>query len=126
MIPSLQHQLARLLPTIIVGYFAFIVYGSLIPFELRDYTFPEALEAFKHIRYLDLGVVSRGDWVANILLYIPLGFLLMANGNAVGARHSAIGAIPVLVFCSLAAFSIEFLQIFYRADRYVLYSELQG
>jgi VanZ family protein len=114
MIPSLQHQLVRLLPTTIVGYFAFIVYGSLIPFELRDYTFPEALEAFKHIRYLDLGVASRGDWVANILLYIPLGFLLMANGNAVGARHGWIGAIFVMVFCSLVAFSIEFLQIFFK------------
>ncbi len=99
---------------IIVGYFAFIVYGSLIPFELRDYNFAEALDAFKNIRYLELGVASRGDWVANILLYIPLGFLLMANGNAAGARHSWVSAIAVMAFCSLAAFSIEFLQIFFK------------
>ena len=89
MTPGLQYQLAGRLPTIIVGYFAFIVYGSLIPFELRDYTFPEAIEAFRNIRYLNLGVASRGDWVANILLYIPLGFLLSANGYVAGTRHGA-------------------------------------
>ncbi len=99
---------------IIVGYFAFIVYGSLIPFELRDYSFTGALEAFRHIRHLELGVASRGDWVANILLYIPLGFLLMANGKAAGARYGWISALCVMVFCSLVAFSIEFLQIFFK------------
>ena len=63
-------------------YIGGIVYGSLIPFELRPHTLPEAWDAFLHIRYLNLGVVSRADWIANIVLYIPLGFL------AVGWLHS--------------------------------------
>ncbi len=114
MSPSLQHRLAGLLPTFVVGYFAFIVYGSLIPFELRDFTFPEAIEAFRNIRYLELGVASRGDWVANILLYVPLGFLLMANGHSAGTRRPWTDAIFILLFCSLVAFTIEFLQIFFK------------
>ena len=56
-------------------YIVGVVYGSLIPFEVRPHTLPEAWDEFLHIRYLNLDVVSRADWIANIVLYIPLGFL---------------------------------------------------
>ena len=63
-------------------YVTGIIYGSLIPFELRPYTLSAALDQFIHIRFLDLGVVSRADWIANILLYIPLG-----GGQVVVPQH---------------------------------------
>ena len=59
-------------------FLAFVVYGSLVPFEYRSHTLDEALRAFVSIKYLDLGVVSRADWVANIVLYVPLAFLRCA------------------------------------------------
>ena len=33
-----------------MGYLAFVVYGSLLPFELRDRSLTEALQAFAGIR----------------------------------------------------------------------------
>ena len=68
-------------------YIGGIVYGSLIPFELRPHTLPEAWNEFLHIRYLNLDVVSRADWIANIVLYIPLGFLAVGWLHSFSRRH---------------------------------------
>ena len=59
-----------------IGYLAFVIYGSLIPFDLRELTLEQAIQRFENIRYLNLGIGSRADWVANIVLYIPLSFLI--------------------------------------------------
>ena len=56
----------------------FIVYGSLVPFDIRPHSLVQALESFRHIPYLNLGVVSRADWIANIVLYIPVAFFASA------------------------------------------------
>ena len=55
-------------------YLAFVVYGSLVPFEYRALTWDQAVANFQHIEYLELGVVGRADWIANIVLYVPLAF----------------------------------------------------
>ena len=62
-----------------LAYLALVVYGSLVPFELREHTLGQAIEQFRHIAYLKLGVASRADWVANIVLYVPLSFLGSAS-----------------------------------------------
>jgi hypothetical protein len=49
-------------------YLGFVVYGSLLPFQYRDLGLEQALARFAEISYLDLGVGSRADWVANIVL----------------------------------------------------------
>ncbi|MCX7893887.1 MAG: VanZ family protein [Burkholderiales bacterium] len=93
---------------------AFIVYGSLIPFEFRPKALDAAWDAFLRIPYLRLGPASRADWVANILLYIPLGFLLtgaFARG-ARGARLAAAGAAALAASAALAI-AIEFAQLFF-------------
>ena len=59
-------------------YLAFVVYGSLIPFEYRAHTLDGALARFAHIPWLDLGTASRADWVANLVLYVPLALLSCA------------------------------------------------
>lgn len=61
-----------------VLYTAFAVYGSLVPLHYHPLEFKEALRRFQAISYLHLGLQSRADWVANILLFIPLGYLWMA------------------------------------------------
>ena len=58
-------------------YAAFVVYGSLVPLEYRPLPPGEAWARFQQIPYLNLGVGSRADWVANGVLYVPLGFLLL-------------------------------------------------
>ena len=57
-------------------YLAFVIYGSLIPFQFRSLPIAEAIDRFRHIPYLHLGIQSRADFIANILLYIPLSFFL--------------------------------------------------
>lgn len=101
------------------SYLLFVIYGSLLPFDYRPVSVPEAVVQFLHIRYLDLGVVSRADWVANILLYIPLAFLAAdwAAGSTGTARHHvsrSFGAIFFAVLlCIGTAVAIEFTQIFF-------------
>lgn len=58
-----------------LAYVAFVVYGSLVPLQYKAVPLAEALAAFKNIRYLELGVESRADWVANGVLYVPVAFL---------------------------------------------------
>ena len=102
-----------------------VVYGSLIPFELRPHTLPDAWNVFLHIRYLNLDVVSRADWIANIVLYIPLGFLAVGWLHSFSRRHRFTWGIAVFAFvaCSLVASVIEFIQIFF-APRTVSINDL--
>ncbi|MDH3719366.1 MAG: hypothetical protein OES79_14700, partial [Planctomycetota bacterium] len=53
------------------------VYGSLVPLEYEPIAWDTAVSRFQNIQYLDFDVQSRTDWVANILLFIPLGFLFL-------------------------------------------------
>lgn len=98
------------------AYALFIIYGSLVPLDYRPEPFDEAWFAFTQIRYLDLGAASRADWIANILLYIPLTFSLAA------AFLSKVKSPPVqtffttaliLIFSLALAITIEFYQQFF-------------
>jgi len=122
---SLSKKIKNRVPLITLGYLFFIVYGSLIPFELRDYSFPDAIDAFKNIGYLQLGVASRADWVANILLYIPFALMLMAwldRASHTRAGH-AFNILLVATVCISVAVIVEFTQIFF-APRTVSLNDL--
>lgn len=95
-------------------YALFVVYGSLLPFDFHPRATADAVEAFRAIPYLKLGVASRADWVANILLYITLAFLATA-AVAAGRRPWAatIGALGVAIGCLALAFAVEFAQLYF-------------
>ncbi len=99
---------------VLFAYLLFVVYGSLIPFDYREHSLAEAWVKFADIRYLDLGLGSRADWIANIVLYIPLSFL--ACLWLLGTRHVSVVrylALPVvLAGVLLVAVAVEFAQIF--------------
>lgn len=92
----------------------FVVYGSLLPFDHNGTTFPQAIERFNNIPYLDLGIVSRADWVANILLYIPMSYLGMALTRFTAAKRlpSPVSALLVILVCLSIAVGVEFTQTF--------------
>ncbi len=96
-------------------YLIFVIYGSLVPFEPRSYSFEEAWSAFLNIPYLKLGAGARVDWIANLLLYIPLAFLGCAW--ATSPRESAFAngwrIVGVFVFCAAVTVTLEFTQIFF-------------
>jgi glycopeptide antibiotics resistance protein len=97
-----------------LAYLFFVIYGSLVPLDYQPLPFDEALRRFGRIRYLDLGIGSRADWVANILLFIPLCFLWTGLfwPNRPGTMRLLV-SILVFVSASLLSFGIEFTQLFF-------------
>lgn len=97
-----------------VAYAAFVVYGSLVPLEYRALPWEDAVARFAAMPFLHLGIGSRADWVANLLLFIPLAFLWMGvlarRGGAARTGLAALALIPLLTVLSL---SIEFTQLFF-------------
>lgn len=99
---------------IFLCYILFVVYGSLVPLRYVDRPWADAVQAFGNIPFLALGVESRADWVANGVLYVPVGFL--TAGWLIGRFRDAS---RTLLFCIAGAFSItlavsvEFAQVFF-------------
>ena len=96
-------------------YLLFVVYGSLVPVDFHPRPLDAAWREFLGTRYLELGVGSRADWVANILLYMPLAYLLCA-GFAAGVRTAfgrLVGVAAAFVVCAAVALGVEFTQLFF-------------
>jgi VanZ family protein len=97
-----------------LGYICFVVYGSLVPLQYQALPFDEAWAAFQNIPYLQLGIDSRADWVANGVLYVPVGFLTVFLLTSSLRRAWA----PLLfgfaaMFCVSLAVSVEFTQLYF-------------
>ena len=97
-------------PWLFLGYLAFVVYGSLVPLDFQPLPWDQALEQFSNIPFLNLGVDSRADWVANGVLYVPLSFF--ASLALTAGRCSA----PIAFFLSVSlggvtAVAVEFTQL---------------
>jgi VanZ family protein len=84
------------------GMMLLLVYGSLLPFTLRP-----PVHGVLEIGWLSIGEEGRADWLANGILYIPLGFLLM---GARTRRSFGWGVVTFLIGASLAVV-IESAQI---------------
>lgn len=97
-----------------LAYLVFVIYGSLVPLQFIPISLEEALQRFTQIRYLDLGIESRADWVANILLFVPLTFLLAAIGFKPAAQLRNVLLAAIFMAGSIAlAMSIEFTQLYF-------------
>ena len=93
----------------------FIVYGSLVPFEIRHNTLAQAWEFFRHVPYLKLGVGSRADWIANIVLYMPFAFFAdawLAGGRGLFSRR-LVRRLIVFGAGAVLAVAVEFTQIWF-------------
>src|SRR5512139_2652174 len=95
-------------------YATFVIYGSLVPLEFRAIPWGEAVARFGAIPFLKLGIGSRADWVANLLLFIPLTFLWM-GAFAAGAGRTRTALVTVLLVPTATALSLglEFAQLFF-------------
>lgn len=97
-----------------VLYLVFVVYGSLVPLRPVPIPFDEAWQRFLAIRTLRLGILSRADWVANLLLMLPLAFLwLAALGTGRGTAARGILSAAVWAGCIALALAIEFTQVYF-------------
>jgi VanZ family protein len=97
-----------------LGYLAFVIYGSLVPLDFRPLPWEQAWLRFQAIPYLQLGIGSRADWVANIVLFIPLTFLW--SGALWSRSNPALRILAcILIVAGGVALSvgIEFAQIYF-------------
>ena len=106
-------------------YLVVVIYGSLVPFDLRPMTLDAAITRFTAIPFLDLGPASRADWIANIVLYVPLAFLACVAilGLRTPRLGSYLGAALIFTACVALAVGVEFTQVFF-APRTVSLNDL--
>ena len=97
-----------------LGWLTFVVYGSLVPLDFVGMPLDRALAAFRAIPFLQLGIDSRADWVANGVLYAPLGLLSAKLLRAWLPRLPWALAIAVAwLGCAALALGVEFTQLFF-------------
>jgi len=97
-----------------LAYLVFVIYGSLVPLEFHARSWDSAWQAFMAIPYLDLGIGSRADWVANILLFIPLAFIwlgILWHPSSMVMRLLA--SFAILLLAVALDVGIEFTQLFF-------------
>lgn len=95
------------------AFAAFALYGSLVPLEFRPLPWEEAQRRWQEVCSQPVRVESRSDWAANILLFIPLGFLGMAALCADRRRTADWWAVPTAAVCSGFSCLLEFLQLYF-------------
>jgi glycopeptide antibiotics resistance protein len=95
-------------------YTAFVIYGSLVPLDFHPLPWDEAVARFREIPFLKLGIGSRADWVANLLLFIPLSFLWMGALSAgTGRLRGTFATLAVIPVATALSLGIEFTQLFF-------------
>jgi len=97
--------------------FAWIaVAGSLWPFRPAAHDFEVAWHSFWNLPFLEFRIGSRSDWVSNVLLFVPLGFLGAGLATGGGAHRGVVGLILAgLCLIPLVLFScaLEFAQYWF-------------
>ena len=96
-----------------LAYIVFIIYGSLVPLTFQELPWDEAVDRFQKVLAEPIVVQHRSDWLANILLFIPLGFVSMGAFSVDQKRLNAAPIGLLLPFFTLLSGSIEFTQIWF-------------
>ncbi len=101
-----NRQVRRIARWLALATVLLILYGSLYPFQFSSL---RGVDAWALITGLDFQRASRGDVVANLLLYVPLGLCLMLAWPARWSRLR--GFVWAVVLGSLLSLSVELLQV---------------
>lgn len=95
---------------IVVG--AFMFYASLIPMEYRPLAWEEAVKRFRYIQFYKLGIGRRADLIANLVLMVPVAYLMMAAICSFTTRWwgRLLTSLGVMAAASAYVVAIEFTQ----------------
>ena len=91
-------------------YVLFVVYGSLVPLDFHPQPWANAWTMFTHINMLDIGAEGRADWIANGVLYVPVGFLT-ATLLTREKKTFGLAVVGALLFSYALALAVEFAQL---------------
>lgn len=101
-----------------LAWVVFVVYGSLAPLGNRLLPLGTAWPWLLHAPLLDVGVQARADWIANGVLYYPVGFLtagMLRGRSRAGAVARACVALGATVFGGVLAVTVELAQTAFPA-----------
>ncbi len=108
------HLGTRAFALVTLGFLIFVIYGSLVPFNYEPIGWEETWARWREVRARPLGVDSRSDFATNVLLFIPLNFLLVGTCAVGRGRKIAIlAAVFVIPCCSALSAAIEFTQLWF-------------
>lgn len=99
------------------GVLAFTIYGSLVPFHFVPHDPNDAWSMFQSRFETSRALSSKSDFVANVLLGVPLGFCLLAACSLDMAWPFAKKVLAALVlwpWCIVFAVVVEFSQLYFR------------
>jgi glycopeptide antibiotics resistance protein len=118
---------ADLILLILLVVVLFAAYGSLVPFDFSPLPIDEAAARMVTALSAPLTVASRIDFVSNILLFVPLGFLLTGYLSARGqrGRGNVVHVWLTLIVCLVLSTAIEATQVFFPS-RTVASSDIVG
>src|SRR5262249_53883540 len=68
---------------------------------------------FREVLTQPIAIQSRSDWIANILLFLPLGFLVMGAGCCDRPQLGVVLFLPVVLLCVALSGIIEFTQLYF-------------
>lgn len=95
-----------------MAWVGFVVYGSLVPLDFHPLPLDAAWQQLLQAPMLKLGIESRADWVANGVLYLPVGFLTTSvlMGPKAGPGRRGVAGLLSLAFGLALAVSVELAQ----------------
>ncbi len=99
-----------------IGVMAFTIYGSFVPFRFHARGFDNAIQAAEWVVEHRSGIQSRSDFVANVILGIPLGFCLLAAlrlDKPGGPARDLLAALVLWPWCIVFSAAVEFGQLFF-------------
>jgi len=101
------------LPGFWLLYTVFVIYGSLVPLTYEPMPFDRALMRFADIPYLNIDMYGREDWIANMVLYVPMAYFgCMVWMRGISSR--IVLSLWVVIICGSVAISVEFAQLYFR------------
>lgn len=92
-----------------------LIYASILPVQFQHCTFDDAMHSFSQLPWLKIQLYGRADWVANLLVVLPLGWFAAAAidcGRASQRLLFLLMPFLVILLCLLVV-GIEFLQAWF-------------
>ncbi len=93
-------------------FVAFAAYGSFVPLRWNAVPLDAAVARFAQTPFIPMSRASRGDFLTNVLLFVPIGFFLLGAAANRSRALAAVWFVPVVLFGFALSVAIEFGQIF--------------
>ncbi len=113
--PLIHPSICSTFGTLAMASTVLAVYGSLVPLDYHPKPFNETWQQFLRTPYLHLDIYHLADWVANVLLFVPMSYFGVA---ALAMRSRSISlniaaCLFVWLVCAALAVAVEFSQLWF-------------